>query len=393
MNSWVTLRATGKGEGVAGVGSGMSIPELDAVIDRAIADEVIAGTVVLVARDGEVVHERAAGFADLAEQRPMRVDHLLRYASLTKPITALTTMALVERGTLDLTSPVTRWLPSFRPRLADGTEPAITVDRLLTHTAGLTYGFGGATGEYAALGISDGMDLTDLTLAEEVERIGRSTLLFPPGAAWAYSVAYDVLGGLAEAATGSAFPDVVAELVTGPLGMSRAAFAVAPTPDLATAYQDGRPPTPIRDGVPVPTPDGGPGLLLSPSRIFDADQFPSGGGGMVGDAAGFLRLLEAVRTGGAGVLRPETVEGMLEPRVKRPVAPGVSGAFGRGWAVITPRETTPLTPGSVQWGGVYGNAWAIDRERRVSVVQLTNTSLAGMAGPFPDAVLEAALAG
>lgn len=61
----------------------MSIPELDAVIDRAIADEVIAGTVVLVARDGEVVHERAAGFADLAEQRPMRVDHLLRYASLT----------------------------------------------------------------------------------------------------------------------------------------------------------------------------------------------------------------------------------------------------------------------------------------------------------------------
>lgn len=364
---------------------------LDEIVHSATVNEQIVGAVVLVAQDGEVVYSRAAGYADREAGTPMRVDHLFRYSSLTKPIVALTTMALAERGVLDVSRPVTRWLPHFRPALPDGSRPDITVDHLLTHTSGLAYGFGLATDEYARLGISDGLDRSSISLAEEVERVGRSTLQFAPGSSWAYSVAYEVLGGLIERVTSARLPDVVRELVTGPLGMTRAAFAITPTSDLATAYSDGSPqPERMREDVPVLGSEGGE-IWMSPERIHDAGQFPSGGAGMVGDAREFMTLLEAVRTDGGGVVSAETLAAMRAPRVTRPVAPGVSGAFGRGWAVVTDGEPSPLSAGSLQWGGVFGHAWAIDPERRTSVVQLTNTAIAGMAGSFPDAVLAAAL--
>lgn len=369
----------------------MDSPALEEIVRAATAEERIVGAVVMVAEDGELVHAQAQGYADRESGVPMRPDHLFRYASLTKPILALTTMSLVEQGALDLGSPLTRWLPHFRPALRDGSRPDITVDQLLTHTSGLTYGFEQTGDEHARLAVSDGMDRCDLSLAEELDRVARLTLAFPPGTSWAYSLAYDVLGGLIEAATAATLPDVVRELVTAPLGMSQAAFSIAPTPDLATAYADGSPrPQRLTEDVPVRTPEGGT-IAMSPERIHDATQFPSGGAGMLGDARDFLTLLEAVRTDGAGVLSPETTAAMREPRVTRPVAPGVHGAFGRGWAVTTDREPTPLSPGSLTWGGVYGHSWAVDLDRGVSVVLLTNTALAGMTGPFPDAVMRATL--
>lgn len=366
---------------------------VDEAIERALAERRIVGTVVLISRNGEPVYERAAGLADREAGRPMTVDTRFRWSSYTKPVTATATMALVERGVLDLTSPITRWLPDFRPALPDGSRPEITVDHLLLHSAGLRYGFNDAAGDYPAAGISDGLDRSTVTLAENLERIARVPLLFPPGTAWNYSVAYDVLGAVIESATGRSLPEVIAELVTGPLGMT-AGFSLDSADGLATAYADGDP-EPVLLDEKIPLPFDGQQLWISPERILDHDQFPSGGAGMAGTARDLLILLETIRTGGAPILSAETVDGMLTSRIAREIVPGVTGGFGRGWSVVVDpaAEGSPLSAGSISWGGVYGHTWAVDRERGLTVVSATNTALEGLWGRFPADVLAGAVAG
>ena len=149
---------------------------LDQVIDRAISSRRIVGSVVLVMQDGDIVYRRAAGHADREAGSPMREDTMFRLASLSKPIVSVAAMVLVERGRLDPRDPVTKWLPDFRPRTADGKVPAITIHHLLTHTAGLSYGFlQPADSPYQRAGVSDGLDRADVTLGEEIRRraIGR----------------------------------------------------------------------------------------------------------------------------------------------------------------------------------------------------------------------------
>src|SRR6187431_1813590 len=114
---------------------------LDAVIDRAVGEERIVGTVVLVAENGRIVYSRAAGFADRENGVPVREDTVFRFASLTKAIISVAALALVEQGRLRLDDPVTEWIPSFRPMFGDEEESVITVRQLMTHTSGLTYGF------------------------------------------------------------------------------------------------------------------------------------------------------------------------------------------------------------------------------------------------------------
>src|SRR5689334_12419306 len=132
---------------------------IDPVIDGAIARNHIVGAVMLVARRGTVVYRRAAGAADREAQRPMTVDAIFRYASLTKPIVSATALKLIESGRLGLDDPVTKWIPEFKPRLPNGREATITTRQLLTHTAGLSYGFSEPEdGPYHREKVSDGMD-------------------------------------------------------------------------------------------------------------------------------------------------------------------------------------------------------------------------------------------
>src|SRR5262249_48181841 len=114
---------------------------IDHVIDQAIASGRIVGTVVLIARAGELVYQRAAGLADREAGKTMRLDPLFRLASLTKPIVSTAAMILLERGQFSLDDPITRWLPDFQPAMKNGERPTITVRQLLTHTSGMNYGF------------------------------------------------------------------------------------------------------------------------------------------------------------------------------------------------------------------------------------------------------------
>src|SRR5579863_10169675 len=221
---------------------------LDTVLDEALAAKKIVGGVVMIARDGERGYARAFGLADREGGRPVALDTIFRFASLTKPLMAVLALSLVERGVMALSDPVTKFLPDFRPKLANGEAPVITIRHLLTHTSGLRYRFfEPAGGAYEQADISDGMDIPGRTFEDNLARIASVPLAFPPGAAWAYSVAYDVLGAAIERATGKPLADVMLQGVTGPLGMDDTSFVVEAPDRLATAYRDGSP-EPVKMG-------------------------------------------------------------------------------------------------------------------------------------------------
>lgn len=358
---------------------------------------MIVGAVVLVARDGEIVYERAAGFADREAGKPVERDTLFRLASLTKLVVSCAAMALVDKGALSLDDPVTRWIPDFRPALEDGRVPIIRVRHLLNHTAGLAYRMSEPEdGPYHRAGVSEGMDEPGLSIEENLRRIASAPLLFEPGSAWAYSVAHDVLGEVLARASAEPLPQLVRRVALDPLGMASTAFHVVDPARLAVPYADAKP-RPIRMSGAlhvVPFLEA-MRIRFSPARAFDARSYPSGGTGLIGTAGDFLKLLEALRAGGAPILHSQSVTTITCNAIGDVPARGRGDGwrFGFGTAVLGGKaaEESHLSPGSWEWGGVYGNRYWVDSERRTSAVILTNTAVAGMIGPFPDA-LRAAIA-
>lgn len=351
----------------------------------------IVGAVVLVRAGGELRYAEAAGFADKAKSKAVRLGTLFRWSSLTKAVSAVATLALVERERIHLDDPVIKILPEFRPRLADGSQPVITVRHLLTHTAGLTYAMlEPPGGPYHQARVSDGLDQPGLSADENLRRIASVPLSFAPGTQWRYSVAYDVLGLLLERATGKPLPELWKHLVTAPLGMIDTDFRVVDPARLATPYwitPSGAAPMGAHQDVPF----AGGAISFAPGRVFDSASYPSAGAGLVGTASDFMRLLEAVRNGGSPVLSPRTVEllSTISTGSLRTFVPG--WGWSLGWSVLAdPSQTkTPQATGTWQWGGVYGCSWFVDPSRELSVVVLTNTAVAGMLGPFPDALRDA----
>ncbi len=357
---------------------------LDAVIDHTLFERRLVGAVVLVARHGELVYHRAAGLADREANRAMTEDTIFRLASVTKPIVAIAAMRLVEQGLIELDDPVTRWLPDFRPRLADGNEPVILIRDLLTHTAGLTYGFTEENGPYVRAGVSDELAEPGLSLAENLRRIASAPLLFTPGTNWQYSLSMDVIGGVIEKQTGTRLGEAIERLVTGPLGLRDTAFHITDRERLAAAYKNASP-EPERMGAEASVVALTGTVKFAPDRIFDPESYHSGGAGMAGTAHEVLAILETIRKGGAPLLSKETVDLMTRDQahgVRQPLDPGIG--FGFGWAVVTDpvAAQVPWSKGTYRWGGVYGHSWFVDPQKELTVVALTNTALEGMWGQF-----------
>ena len=368
---------------------------VDVVIDKAISERRIVGAVVLVANKGRIVYSRAAGYADREKGDLMQKDSIFRLASMTKPLVSAAALRLVEQGKLDLQSPVARWLPDFRPRLQDGASPDITIHHLLTHTAGLSYGFlEPEGGPYHQAGISDGLD-TGPSLEENLHRIASVPLAYAPGAGWRYSVALDVLGGVLSAAADQSLPEIVREHVTGPLQMEDTRFLVTDPARLATPYQDGQP-QPVRMAEQAIVPIGDGAARFSPGRALDADAYPSGGAGMTGTAQDFMRFLLSLREGGRSILKPQTTALMMRDQTgPEAQTQGPGWGFGYGWAVLDQPALakTPQGEGTIQWGGAYGRSWFFDPVHDVAVVALTNTAFEGMSGAFPREIRDAVYEG
>ncbi|MBW8814902.1 MAG: beta-lactamase family protein [Caulobacterales bacterium] len=366
---------------------------LDPIVQSALDEERVVGAVVLVARKGQLAYAKAAGQADREAGRAMTLDTIFRASSLTKPIVTAAVLSLMEDGIISLDAPVTRYLPTFKPQW-QGETPSITLRQLLTHTAGLSYGFmQPSDGPYLKLRVSDGMDQPGLAFPEQLSRVAEAGLFFPPGAAWLYSVGMDVLGAAVETATGKMLPQVVSERVTAKLGLSDTGFSVGDRGRLAAPYADGPPPVRMGDTHVVPFAELS-GLRFAPDRIFDQSSFPSGGAGMAMSAPDFLKFLEAIRTGGGPLVSPATAREMMTNQTgdKAIVTSGPGWGFGYGGAVmLDPAAAASALPvGAWMWGGVYGHSWFVDPKGQTSFVLMTNTSTEGMSGRLSQELIAAA---
>ena len=362
-------------------------------IDQFLAERYIANgrlpcAQLLVARQGQLVHQTVLGQANLETGAALAEDSIVRIYSMTKPITSVAFMMLVEQGLVALDDPVHRFIPAwqnlgvyvaglpgaFQTRPSEA--PMRMID-LLRHTAGLTYGFQTRTNVDAAYrkGRVEPFEQAE-GLEGFVAALGQLPLEFSPGTAWNYSVATDVLGYLVGKISGLPFEDFLQQRILGPLGMVDTAFHVAD--DKAARFAQ----------CYVNAPDG----KLTPlgGRSFrEPTNAPSGGGGLVSTAADYLRFCEAMRCGGAlgGVrlLGPKTVALMRANHLPggRDLADlslslfseatyqGVG--FGLGFAMTTDVAKTGVAGslGEYWWGGAASTAFWIDPVEDISVVFLT----------------------
>ena len=363
----------------------MTIAErVNRIIDQSIGSERTTGAVVLVYQDGKPLLERAAGLADREAGILVQLDTIFRYASVTKPIVATTALAMIDAGLLGLDDLAVDHIPWFRPKTASGAQAPITIRHLLTHTSGLLYDPAlellGAD-KALTLGLGD----TDLNLEENFSRHNDIPLAFVPGARGGYSFATDILGAIIAAIHGGTLEDAVVHYVAGPLDMRDARFHVTDVSRLAVPYADAalrpqRMPDPWIAGE-----DAAWRTVFSPSRIFNAKAFQSGGAGMAGTAHDVLKLLETLRTGGAPLLKPETAAAALSNQIgDLEGEPGARFGF-LGALIVDPQAAgTALPKGAIQWGGVYGNTWFIDPAERLTVVSMTNNAVEGCTGAYPE---------
>lgn len=356
------------------------IRAINSVVDEAVAARKLVGAVVMVAQDGEIVYRHSAGLADREAGAPMREDTIFRAASLTKPIVAATVLAMADKGLLGIDDAVSTYLPYFRPKLVDGTVPAITIRHLLTHTAGLTY-------DYAAdPRISSGLTDTSMSLDEVPALIGEQPLAYAPGTSWLYSMSIDVLGGLVAAVHGASLGEAVKHYITGPLGMKDTAFGVVDRSRLSAIYSDGET-EPLLMGEPhaAPNPWGGV-TTFSPKRIFNEKAFQSGGGGMATTAPDYMRFLNAIVMGGAPILERATALDAVKNHMTYERAEGQGFSLLGSYVVDPVRADLTLPAGANNWGGIYGHIWSLDPAKKISAVSLSNTAFYGGELAYPRAL-------
>lgn len=365
------------------------VERLREVMEEHVASGAVPGLVWLV-RHGDEVELGRAGVLDPATGAPVTRDSLFRISSMTKPVTAVAALTLVEEGLLGLDDPVDALLPELADRrvLADPggpldvTVPAqrpVTVRDLLTSSLGLGMDFTGAEQpslrRLAELGLPPGPPAPAAMPGpdEYLALLGSVPLEHQPGTRWLYHVSLDVLGVLVARAAGQPFEDVLAERVLAPLGMRDTGFWVRPG-DLdrfgPSFWSD---PSTGERGVYDPV----DGQWAAPPR------FASGGGGLVSTVDDVHAFAAMLRAGGAHgphrLLRAGTVAAMttnhLTPEQLTSAAPDPTGTLGWGFGLgvqVAPDPVTGRAAGGYGWDGGMGTSWSTDPALDLVVVLLTN---------------------
>lgn len=365
---------------------------LAGVLREWVSSERIVGGVVLMAERGSITGAAVSGWADRDARLPMQRDTVLRLASMTKLVVSTLALRLCDEGVLSLDDPATRWLPYFRPRLPNGTVPDITLCHLLSHSAGLAYGFEQPPGNpYELARVSDGLDTTDMTLEENLRRLASVPLFFPPGSGWRYSLATDVVGAIVQVATGRSLADLVTQKVLSPLGMESTGFGATSDRRVAPAYWGSDSAVrQVRGSGWYPV-DGGR-YRLSEDRVRPGGGYDSAGAGMVGTADDYMRLLLCLRAGGGAVLPAESTRRMLSSAIEgSPIlSRGAGWSFGLGPMLLTDPHAAGQRQGHGTWSwcGVHGGHYWVDPENDVALVVLTNTGTAGAWGEFADKLVD-----
>jgi CubicO group peptidase (beta-lactamase class C family) len=368
------------------------LARIDAHFAGYVADGRLPGWLLTVRSHGRLAHVARCGSRDLEAGLPVTDDTLWRIYSMTKPVTSVAAMILYEEGKLALTDPVSAFIPSFgdvrvyvggsdqRPVTVPAVEP-VRIWHLLTHTAGLTYGFHRVhpvDALYRAAGF-EWSTPAGVDLAQACDIWAGLPLLFQPGTEWNYSVATDVLGRVIEVASGQRLDEFLAARILGPLGMTQTAFWAGPeaAPRLAALYWPGPAGAATRlDAL-------GQAALAQPGMI-------SGGGGLVSTAADYDRFTQMLlhRTAspageldGIRLLSPRTAGYMTRNHLPggldletfgRPLyaeAPFRGVGFGLGFAVVidpVPGKVV-CSAGEISWGGAASTAFWVDTDADLTV--------------------------
>ena len=380
--------------------SSARLARLDEVMKRRYVDGgYLPGMLTHVYRKGHLIHTGMCGQMDIERRRPMREDAIFRIYSMSKPITAVALMMLVEEGLIGLDDAVHSHIPAWNNLgvYASGTPSLLTdappsfmttpalrpmkVVDLATHTSGLTYGFMMRTGVDAAYRKAKLVDRqTPGGLKSMIDQLAQIPLDFSPGTAWNYSVSIDVLGYLVEKLSGVSFGEFLRTRLFEPLGMRDTAFYVPPdkAERFTSCYQ----------------PETNGGLKLQDDARESTYAVPplleSGGGGLVSTAHDYLRFCRMMLNGGTlddvRVLSPKTValfslNYLPDGREVAEMSPpgmfsesgyaGVGFSLGCGVNVDVAKTRLPGSLGEYFWGGAAATAFWIDPKEELTVVFMT----------------------
>lgn len=366
---------------------GMSSKRLDRVgakMQEYIDKDLVAGTVCAIARKGKVVYVDARGYRDVDSGAPMTEDTIFRIASMTKPITSVALMMLYEEGAFQLSDPISKWLPEFSTmRVAVPSEGAlvgapyytipavrpITIEHILTHTAGFPNSYRGLTrAQYEEISPPQS---PDETIEDFLQRLAKLPLNFQPGDKWEYSRATCVVGRLVEVMSGMTLDEYFRERIFKPLGMSDTYFFL-PEKKLnrfAAQYRPGE------DGkIELADPATKDSRWLREPQVYFM-----GSGGLVSSTADYVRFQQMMLNGGAigGVrlLSPKTVQLMTVNHTgdKEIWLRGPGAGFGLGYSVITDQGAahTISNVGTFGWGGAYCTYFWVDPTEEMVAVLMT----------------------
>lgn len=373
------------------------LARLPRVMQGFVERKELPGLVLLVVRDGRTVVHRALGSQDLEGKQPMRPDTIFRIASMSKPVTSVAVLILVEEGKVRLDDPLSKYIPEFKGAQVvvagkDGEEPRlvkaareITIRDLLTHRSGISYGFGGdgpVQRAYRKLEVTDGLD-AGITLAENMARLAQAPLVHEPGKAFHYGLGTDVLGRVVEIASGQGLDGFLRSRIFAPLKMKDTGFTVpadklSRLAEVSTGAEGGG----LR---PMKDPESFGFVRLAPGDIRkEGKKYLSGGAGLASTASDYARfcqmLLNRGALDGARILAPKTVD-LLTASATHDLPFINSGhEFGLGVGVLVDLGASGKlgTPGLFSWGGIYGTTFWVDpKERLVAVLMAQRFPFAG----------------
>jgi CubicO group peptidase (beta-lactamase class C family) len=348
------------------------------------------GAQVLIAREGETVHQTVLGLADVERGTKLTDDTVYRIYSMTKPVACVALMTLVEEGLIALDDPVAKHIPAWKnlgvysaglgPYLTTAPARPMQVVDLMRHTSGLTYGFQSRTNvdaAYRKLKLAEHHGDTDLD--GMIAQLAELPLEFSPGEAWNYSVSTDVVGYLVQKVAGKPLSQVLQERIFDPLKMADTGFFVREDQRarFAACYNA--------------TPKGGLKLQDDPraSPYLKPPALESGGGGLVSTAADYMRFANMLMNGGelegARILAPKTIRLMASnhlpggrdlTEMSRSLfseATNEGVGFGLGFAVVfdPPKTLIPCSMGEFYWGGAASTAFWVDPVEKVTAVFMT----------------------
>ena len=348
----------------------------------------VSGFVSLVARDSEVVHFETCGFRDAEKMLPMERDTIFRIYSMTKPITSVALMMLYEQGKFQLAESVSRYIPAFgKTKVLSGygymgqqlvpPDPPMTIHHLLTHTAGLSYGFHFDTPIDEMYRESIFRSET-ASLEEKITGMANLPLRFHPGSAWNYSIATDVCGYLVQVLSDMPFEDFLQQRIFSPLGMVDTGFHVPPdkVDRFAKLYQHNPGNGSFHEYVGAPH--------IPWHDYTKPASAPSGGGGLISTTADYWQfanmLLNEGELGGVQLIGRKTLEFMTLNHIKPELLPlgiGLSPMPGRGFGlgfdvIIDAAQTGVINSnGTFGWGGAAATDFWVDPQEQVVGIIMT----------------------